>query len=60
MCVCVCARAKNIHIFSSNKNLYFKLLKIKGPIQILVSALGKHNYTNKAFETNANNSFKRM
>jgi hypothetical protein len=35
-------------------------LKIKGPIQVLASALEKHNYINLTFETNANNGLKRM
>jgi hypothetical protein len=45
-----------IHMFPNAWNLNFKLLKIKGPIQVLASALEKHNYINLAFETNANNS----
>jgi hypothetical protein len=47
---------KKIHMFSNTWNLNFKLLKIKGPIQVLASALEKHNYINSTFETNANNS----
>ncbi len=30
--------------------------KIKGPIQVLASALKKHNYTNLVLKTNANNN----
>jgi len=48
--------AKNIHIFSSIWNLFFKMPKTKNPMQVLTSALKKHNYINLAFETNANNS----
>jgi hypothetical protein len=49
--------AKNIHTLTSTWNLLFKLPKIKGPIQVLASALEKHNNTDLAFETNANNNF---
>jgi hypothetical protein len=38
------------------KYLKSKLLKIKAPIQILSSALEKHNYINLAFGTNAKNN----
>ncbi len=48
--------ANNIHILSSICNLFFKLPKTKGPMQVLTSALDKHNYINLAFETNANNN----
>jgi hypothetical protein len=41
---------KNIHIFSSIWNLFFKLPKIKGPMQVLTNALEKHNYINLSFE----------
>jgi hypothetical protein len=48
--------AKNLHVFSNIWNLNFKLLKIKGPIQVLANTLEKNNYINLTFETNANNS----
>jgi hypothetical protein len=41
-------------------NFTFQKLRIKGPIQALASALENHKYINLAFETNANNSLKRM
>jgi hypothetical protein len=48
--------AKKInHIFSNTLNIFFKLPKFKGLIQILACASEKHNYINLAFETNANN-----
>ncbi len=34
--------------------------KTKDPNQVFASALEKHNYINLAFETNANNSLKRI
>ncbi len=47
---------KKIMYFQIFSNLFFKLPKIKNPIQVLASALEKHNYINLVFETNANNS----
>jgi hypothetical protein len=41
---------KDIHIFSSSWTLLFKLLRIKGPIQALTSALEKCKYINFAFK----------
>ncbi len=48
--------AKNIHIFSNIWNIVSNCQNEKGLIQVLVSALEKHNYINLTFETNANNS----
>ncbi len=44
------------HIFFKYFKSTFQLPKIKGPIQILASALEKYNYINLGFETNANNN----
>jgi hypothetical protein len=52
--VCVCVQ-KNSYIFKYFKST-FQLPKIRGPIQVLASALEKYNYINLGFETNANNS----
>jgi len=38
--------AKKNHIISNTWNLLFKMLKIKGPIQVLASEFEKHNYIN--------------
>jgi hypothetical protein len=48
--------AKNIRMVSNTWNLLFKLSKSEGPIQVLASALKKHNYINLFFESNANSS----
>jgi hypothetical protein len=47
---------KTFIYFFNIQNLFSRLPKIKGPIQVLGSALEKHNYINLAFETDANNS----
>jgi hypothetical protein len=43
---------RNSYIFKYLKST-FQLPKIKGPIQLLASALKKYNYINLGFETNA-------
>jgi hypothetical protein len=48
---------KKSYIFKYLKSK-FQVVKTKGPIQVLASALEKRNYINLAFETNANNSKK--
>jgi len=44
------------NIICKKHSYTFKLSKIKGLIQVLASALEKHNYINLTFETNANNT----
>jgi hypothetical protein len=46
---------KHSYIFKYLKST-FQSPKIKGPIQVLASALKKYYYINLGFETNANNS----
>jgi hypothetical protein len=46
---------KKTYIFKYFKST-FQLPKIRGPIQVLASALEKYNYINLGFETDANNT----